>query len=100
MTIRRAILIALPLVVAGWIGVLALVMRLGGDAPAALVLFPPKGMLSRLPPDVALMSIGPVSVTLRSDAPDLVALLYDAGAVLVLPAGLTACLPQTQRFAR
>jgi hypothetical protein len=34
-----------------------------------------------------------VSVTLRGEAPDLVARLYEAGAWLVLPAGLEACVP-------
>ena len=38
----RVWLIALPLVAVGWIGTLALVMRLAG-APAALVILPPEG---------------------------------------------------------
>ena len=87
-------LIALPLVALGWIGTLALVMRLGGDAPAALVMFPPEGMLRGLPADVSVVSSGPVSVTLRGGT-DLVATLYGLGAPLVLPAGLTGCLPYT-----
>ncbi|RYI32699.1 MAG: hypothetical protein EON48_04700 [Acetobacteraceae bacterium] len=89
----RRWLIALPLVGAGWIGTLALVMRLGGEAPAALVMFPPEGLLRGLPADVAVVASGPVSVTLRGGA-DLVAALYALGAPLVLPAGLTGCLPQ------
>ncbi len=87
-------LIALPLVALGWIGTLALVMRLGGDAPAALVMFPPEGMLRGLPADVSVVTSGPVSVTLRGGT-DLVATLYALGAPLVLPAGLTGCLPYT-----
>ena len=87
-------LIALPLVALGWIGTLALVMRLGGEAPAALVMFPPEGLVRALPADVSVVSSGPVSVTLRGGT-DLVATLYALGAPLVFPAGLTGCLPYT-----
>lgn len=90
----RRWLIALPLVALGWIGTLALVMRLGGAAPAALVILPPEGLISALPAGVSVVSAGPVSVTLRGGA-DLVATLYALGATLVLPAGLTGCLPQS-----
>jgi hypothetical protein len=90
----RPWLVALPLVALGWIGTLALVLRLGGAAPAALVMFPPDGLVRALPADVSVVSSGPVSVTLRGGQ-DLVATLYALGAPLVLPAGLTGCLPQT-----
>jgi len=86
-------LVAVPLVALGWIGTLALVMRLGGDAPAALVLMPPEGLIGALPDGVSIVSSGPISVTLRGGN-DLVATLYALGAPLVLPAGLTGCLPQ------
>lgn len=89
----RRWLIALPLVLAAWIAVLALVMRLGGAAPAALVMFPPEGFVRSLPEGVAVVSAGPVSVTLQGGE-GLVAVLYALGAPLVLPAGLTGCLPQ------
>lgn len=89
----RRWLIALPLVVCAWLLTLALVMRLAG-APAALVMLPPEGLVASLPEGIAVVSSGPVSVTLRGDA-DLVATLYALGAPLVLPAGLTGCLPQT-----
>lgn len=88
----RLWLMALPLVGLGWLVVLAVVMRLAG-APAAMVLLPPEGLISALPDGVAVVSAGPVSVTLRGDA-DLVATLYGLGAPLVLPAGLTGCLLQ------
>jgi hypothetical protein len=94
MTIDLRWLAALPLVLIGWIGTLALVMRLGGDAPAALVMFPPEGFIRQLPDGVSIVSAGPVSVTLRGGE-GLVAALYSLGAPLVLPAGLTGCLPQT-----
>jgi hypothetical protein len=95
MTIDRHWLVALPMVGLGWIGTLALVMRLGGEAPAALVLFPPEGLVRALPAGVAVTSAGPVSLTVRGNGTDgLVAALYRLGAPLVLPAGLTGCLPQ------
>lgn len=87
-------LIAVPLVGVGWIGTLALVMALGGEAPAALVMFPPEGLIRALPDGVSVVSLSPVSVTLRGGT-NLVSTLYDLGAPLVLPAGLTGCLPQT-----
>ena len=90
----RRWLIALPLVALGWIGTLALVMRLSGDAPAALVMFPPEDLIRALPAGVSVVSSGPFSITLRGGT-DLVATLYALGAPLVLPAGLTGCLPQT-----
>lgn len=89
----RVWLVALPLVGLGWIGTLALVMRVAG-APAALVILPPEGFVAGLPKGVAVVSSGPVSVTLRG-GDDLVATLYHLGAPLVLPAGLTGCLPQS-----
>lgn len=90
----RRWLIALPVVAAGWIGVLAVVMRVGGAAPAALVIAPPAGLLAALPVGTAIVARGPFSVTLASDDRGFVAALYDLGAPLVLPAGLTGCLPQ------
>jgi hypothetical protein len=92
MTISRC-LAALPLVLLGWLATLALVMRLGGEAPAALVLFPPAGMVAALPDGVAVVGSGPVSLTLRGEA-DLVVRLYALGAPLVLPAGLAGCADQ------
>jgi hypothetical protein len=95
MTIKpRHILMALPVVFIAWIGVLAGVMRITGEAPAALVMLPPDGFLARLPPGVAVTARGSLSVTVRSDDPGLVAALYGAGAPLVLPAGLTGCFPK------
>ena len=44
----RVWLTALPLVAVGWIGTLALVMRVAG-APAALVILPPEGFVAGLP---------------------------------------------------
>ncbi|MCW2995206.1 MAG: LytR family transcriptional regulator [Conexibacter sp.] len=68
MTISRRVLIALPILFVAWIALLALVMRLGGDAPAALVLFPPASLFASLPPGTAITSRGPVSVTVKGGA--------------------------------
>ena len=76
----------------GWIAVMALVMRFSDAAPAAVVIWPSRDFLANLPP-VAVMARGPGTITLRDDGPDLAKRLYDAGAWLVLPAGLTGCLP-------
>ncbi|WP_137109635.1 hypothetical protein [Rhodobacter sp. SY28-1] len=86
-------LIAVPLVLAGWVVVLALVAWLGGEAPALLVLFPPDNLIATLPDGVAVVGRGPVSLTV-SGGSDLAAQLYRLGAPLVLPAGLQGCLPQ------
>ena len=94
MIIDRRLAVTIPLVLMGWIVVLAVVMRLSGAAPAAIVILPPGGFFASLPQGVSITSIGPFSVTLKGDA-GLVAALYAAGAYLVLPAGLTGCLPQT-----
>ena len=84
-------LLALPLAVVGWLAVLALVLRLGGPAPAALVLWPPQDFFARLPATVAVTDRNALGLTVRGSA-DLVAELYAAGAPLVLPAGLAGCL--------
>lgn len=89
----RCILLALPVVAVAWLAILAGVMRLSGDAPSALVLWPSATLLAQLPEGAALTAISPYSVTLRG-GPDLVADLYASGARLVLPAGLAGCLPQ------
>jgi hypothetical protein len=91
----RPYIVALPLVVIAWLALLTLVMRLTGQAPAALVLLPPLTFLTNLPPGIAVTSQGPFSLTLTSSLPNLTAILYAAGAPIVLPAGLTGCLPQS-----
>ena len=75
----------------GWIAVLAAVMVMSDDAPAALVLFPDGAFLAALPDDVSITGRNAISVTLTGDA----ATLYRAGAWLVLPAGLLGCAPLT-----
>ena len=91
-TIRRGLLVAL-LLFASWIAVMALVMRFSDAAPAAVVILPGEGFLAALPADAAIVAQGPATVTLKSETPAFARRLYAAGALLVLPAGLTGCLP-------
>lgn len=96
MTIKR-LLIAIPILLIGWIATLAIVMRAGGEAPAAFIPFPTAALIENLPPDVAITGRSSISLTLRSSDNDLPARLYTAGAWLVLPAGLEACIPNFLR---
>ena len=91
MIIRR-IGLTLPAVLLGWIAVMALVMRFSDAAPAAVVVMPSKHFMSDLP-DAAVLARGRFTITLISDASGFAKKLYNAGAWLVLPAGLTGCLP-------
>ncbi len=92
MTIRlRDLLLGVLVLLLAWVAVLALVLRLGGPAPAALVLLPPEGFLGALPEDVAVTGRNALALTVRG-GDGLVAALYEAGAPLVLPAGLAGCL--------
>jgi hypothetical protein len=93
MTISR-LLLALPLLALVWLATLALVARVAG-AQAVIVPFPPAGLVARLE-DAALTGASRYSLSLRSDAPGLVARAYAAGAWLVLPAGLSSCIPAAQ----
>lgn len=95
MTINR-ILLALPLVFVGWIAVMAIVLRFSDAAPAAVVPWPTSGFLKNLPQRAAIIDVNGLAVTF-ANRPDLARELYDAGAWLVLPAGLTGCLPLSQR---
>ena len=62
---------------------------------AALVLLPSRDFLAALPPDAAILSESPVSVTVRHAGPsNITPELYAAGAWLVLPAGNRGCAPE------
>ena len=91
MTIRR-FAVAVPLLVLAWILVMAGVMRLSDAAPAAVVPFPGQSLIEHLPNDAALLDVNRAALTL-ANRPGLARDLYAAGAWLVLPAGLTGCLP-------
>lgn len=90
-TIKRLAL-ALPIVLLGWVAVMTVVMRFSDAAPAAVVPLPSRAFLQALPADVAILDVTDVAVTF-ANRPNLAAALYRAGARIVLPAGLTGCLP-------
>ena len=94
MTIRTWVL-SFATVLICWIGVQALVMRFSDVAPGAVALFPASDFTTRLPAEVAIIGAGSYWIAVRHDGPDLGRSLYDAGAWLVLPAGLPGCLPLT-----
>ncbi len=89
----RRILLAIPVLFAGWILVLTVVMRLGGEAPGAFVPWPSGTFIASLPEDVAITNRSAMSITLQTEQTDLTKRLYAAGAYVVLPAGLDACIP-------
>ncbi len=92
MTIR-SVLIALPLLVLGWLSTLMVVALLTDVAPAYVVLLPQDTLLDGLPEDTAVLAASRLSVTVASEAPGFAKSLYASGARLVLPAGLPGCLP-------
>jgi len=94
MTTKR-VLAALPIVLVGWIAVMALVMRFSSAAPAAVVLLPAQSLLANLPQETAILGLSGWALTVRNSA-GVTEDLYAAGAWLVLPAGLTGCLPLTK----
>lgn len=94
MTTRGTVL-AVTLLLFGWIGILTGVTLISDDAPAVLVLFPRQDLLSRLPEDVAVLRATPYSVTLASDQADLSFKLYQSGALMVLPSGLQSCFSRS-----
>ena len=93
MTIR-AVCMAIPLVLMGWIGVLTMVAFISNRAPAYVVLFPSQILLENIPESSSILATSIASVTLSSDETGFVRALYQSGAWLVLPAGLPGCLPQ------
>lgn len=92
MTIRRFAR-AVPVVLLAWLAVMAGVMRFSDAAPGALVILPPRDLIAQLPEDAGILRAGSLSLTLASRQPGFAETLYAAGAWLVLPAGLTGCLP-------
>jgi len=72
---------------------MAVVMLVSDAAPAAVVLFPSSDFLSNVPEGTAVISRSAISLTVKGEAAGFGPALYKAGAVLVLPAGLTGCLP-------
>lgn len=93
MTIR-AVFMAVPFVLMGWIGVLTVVAFVSDGAPAYVVVFPSQILLENIPESSSILATSIASVTLTSDETGFARSLYRNGAWLVLPAGLPGCLPQ------
>lgn len=93
MTIKRWIA-SVFFVFSGWISLLIGVTYFTDAAPGAMALFPDNRFVSRLPPNTAIMDIGKFWITVTSDEVALGKKLYEAGAFVVLPAGLTGCFPR------
>ena len=92
MTIRT-ILVAIPMVLVGWIGVLAVVTLISDGAPGYVALIPSQGFLRNLPEKASILAVSKSTITLASEEADFAHALYQSGAWLVLPAGLPGCLP-------
>ena len=93
MTIR-AVFMAIPFILMGWIGVLTMVGFVSDRAPAYVVLFPSQLLLENIPESSSILATSIASITLTSDETGFARALYQSGAWLVLPAGLPGCLPQ------
>jgi len=80
-------------VAVGWFTILVLSMILSDAAPGAIAIFPSHDFIEHLPEGASIVDFGDYWIGIRSNRPGLGLALYDAGAVLVLPAGLPGCLP-------
>ncbi len=94
-TITKRIALALPVVLIAWLAIMVGVMRFSDAAPAAVVLFPRQSLLATLPDDTGILGLNRLALTV-ANRPGMARDLYESGAWLVLPAGLTGCLPLTK----
>ncbi len=94
-TTTKRVALALPIVLIAWIGIMAGVMRFSDTAPAAVVPFPSRALLAGLPGDAGILGLNRFALTV-ANRPGMASDLYGKGAWLVLPAGLTGCLPLTK----
>ncbi len=62
-------------------------------APAARVMFPSAALIQALDADMRILEHDSYSITIASELPDLSRTLYRRGARIILPAGLTGCVP-------
>lgn len=70
----------------------ASVFAITGEAPAALVIFPPDRYPAGLPDDIRVLRWDERTAVVTSDNRDYVRRLYQSGAVLVLPFRKSGCL--------
>ena len=95
-TTTKRVALALPIVAVLWVALMAIVMRFSDAAPAAVVPFPSAAILANLPQEAAILDLNRRALSL-ANRPNLARDLYEAGAWIVLPAGLTGCLPLTKK---
>ena len=93
--ITKRTLIVIPVLLVAWLGVLSAVNLFSDDAPALVVLFPSDAFLDKMPEGVAIVGATPYSVTLASPDAGFALQLYQRGARVVLPSGLTGCATLT-----
>ncbi|MET3615524.1 hypothetical protein ABID16_003871 [Rhizobium aquaticum] len=86
---KVALAAALPLAV---FLLFATVFAITGEAPAALVIFPPARDPAGLPEDIEVLRWDGQTAVVTSDNLDYVRRLYQSGAVLVLPFRKSGCL--------
>jgi len=70
----------------------AIVFALTGQAPAALVIFPPDRFPAEMPQDMRVLRWDTRTAVVTSDNADYVRRLYSAGAFLVLPVRRSGCI--------
>jgi hypothetical protein len=91
MTIKGTLATVFGVVVA-WLSVMTGAMFFSDAAPAAVVIFPSERVMAELG-GVSILAANNVSITVQSSEKRFARRLYQSGAFLVLPAGLTGCLP-------
>ena len=91
MTIKGTVATVFGVLIA-WLSIMAGVMFFSDAAPAAVVIFPSERVMAELG-GISILAANKMSVTVLSSEKRFARRLYQSGAWLVLPAGLTACLP-------
>lgn len=77
---------------AGIMTMFAVLFAATGQAPAALIIYPPAEYPTNLPEDIRVMRWNENTAIVTSDRRDYVRRLYKAGALLVLPVRKNGCL--------
>lgn len=83
--------VIIPAIVLSWLAIAASAM-LPGSIQTAAIAFPSTDLLANLPHHIAILDAGPHMLVVHSESPDYVRELYQAGAVLVVPARKTSCI--------
>ena len=75
-----------------WFSVTAAMTLSPGITEAATVIFPTNALMNNLPREVSVLRWDRATASVTSADPDFIRKLYEAGALLVLPARKTGCL--------